>query len=356
MKTAIGHRLSAIGLALVVASCATPPRKMASAPAGKEGCAALESWAEEKAKERPPREGESSALDDSLEAAACWRREQNVARARGALLPGLVAELTEQPRSAGDSRQGGFDDALARKVAAIALSANAAGETATFERAKALLAELRGRELDLDRGDRRAVGKAGEAVSMVDGDCFFCARTDAYGAQDGEHVEQLGRFAGLAYVRRDDGREQFLVATRLIAEGQKAPQKLFAEAMRRRARTIVASSPASLARRAPEPSEESSSDAPLFHLALHGFAFGDVQSAENQAGARDGLHLVVRSDAGDVVVRFPPLLLSRAGRDRRFVAPPDGVDAVVRYEGREGDRPRYRAVILRHEDGVAEGP
>ena len=345
----------AVAVVTLLAACAAPLRTVASLPSGKAGCAALEKWAEEKAEEnsngKPPREGESSALDDSLEASVCWRRRNDFARARGALLPGLIAEASD-----GGAR--GASDAIARKAAAIALSARAAGETETYQRAKALLTARGGGDLDLARGDRRAVGRAGEAVSMIDGECFFCAKAEAYGAQDGEHVEELGRWAGLSYVRRDDGREQFLVATRLLQEGQQPPQKLLAEAMRRRGRPILASTPSLLARRSPEAGEETSAEAPLFHLALHGFAFGDVGRTQREAGARDGLRLVVRG-AGredEVVIRFPPLLLTRAARDRRFVAPPDGVDAVVRYDGREGERPRYRAVILRHEDGVAEGP
>jgi hypothetical protein len=129
--------------------------------------------------------------------------------------------------------------------------------------------------------------------------------------------------------------------------------------MRRRNRRIEPGTAAQLARRKPAPGEESAADAPLFQLALRGFAFGDVQRAEDEAQADSGppgLRLVVHSDAGEVVVRFPLKLLERAGRAQRFVAPPDGVDAVVRYEGKDADKPRYRAVILRHEDGVAEGP
>jgi hypothetical protein len=328
-------------------------RNLATAPKGAAGCEAMQQWAEDKASGKPQREGESSAQDDAIEAASCWRRQKNDARARASLLSGLFAESRGRVF---DARAGGFDDPLARKVAALALSAHAAGEQDTFGRAQALLQQIRGRDLQLEQGDRKAVGGAGEAVSMVDGDCFFCARTEAYGASDGEHVEELGRWAGLAYVRRDDGREQFLVGTRLIGGEQLPPQQLFADAMRRRGRQVVAMSTASLAARTPGPGEDAAADAPLFNVPLRGFAFGDVRRAEEEAGTGDGLHVVLRTDSGELVVRFPPLLLQRAARDKRFVAPPDGVDAVVRYEGKDGDRPRYRAVILRVEDGVAEGP
>ena len=351
--TAGGWRLAACGFALVVASCATPLRNLAS---GKTSCTQLATWAAEKGADRPQRPGESSAQDDAAEAAACYRRQNDLAGARSALLSGLIADARDAARPAA-TKAGGFEDGLARKVAALALSAAAAGDQANFDRAKSALTTLRGRELELERGDKRAVGSAGEAVSMVDGECFFCARPEAYGAQDGEHVEQLGRWAGYSYVRRDDGREQFLVATRLIAEGQRPPAQQFAEAMRRRGRRIEASSPAFLVKRTPGDGEDVAVDAPLFQLTLRGFAFGDVERASKESGElRPGLHLIVHSEAGDLAVRFSPLLLQRAQRDRRFVAPPDGVDAVVRFEGKDGERPRYRAVIMRFEDGIAEGP
>jgi hypothetical protein len=304
----------------------------------------------------PQREGESSAEDDASAAVACYRREKDEPKARAALLSTMTAEAQQRAGAPLTVKTGGFEDGLARRLAAVALSAQARGEQATFESAQRALLQIRGRPLELDRGDRKAVGAVGEAVTMLEGDCFYCSRSDAYGAQNGEHVEQLGRWAGLSYVRRDDGREQFLIGTRLLADGQKPPQELFAEAMRRRARTIEEATAAQLAKRTPGANEIDSIDAPLFHIALRGFAFADVQRAAREGEGEPGLRVPLRSDAGEVVVRFPLRILERAARDRRFVAPPDGVDAVVRYEGKEGDRPRYRAVILRHEDGVAEGP
>ena len=342
---------------LLLTSCAAPLRTLASGPTGKDRCATLARWAEEKQGAAPQRPGESAAEDDASEALACYQREKDDRGARSTLLSSLVAQARARAGAPLTAKSGGFEDGLARRMAALALSAAAHGETDTFARAQEALGGLRGRSLELDRGVRKAVGSSGEAVTMLEGECFYCSRTEAYGAQNGEHVEQLGRWAGLSYVRRDDGREQFLVATRLVAEGHKAPQEVFAEAMRRRGRPIGELTAAQLAKRTPDADEASSVEAPLFHLALRGFAFGDVRRAIDEAGPSDpGLRLVVRSEAGEVVVRFPPKLLERAARDRRFVAPPDGVDAVVRYEGREGQLPRYRAVILRHEDGVAEGP
>ncbi|MBS2025885.1 MAG: hypothetical protein JST92_26075, partial [Deltaproteobacteria bacterium] len=226
------------------------------------------------------------------------------------------------------------------------------GEKDTEARATAALAAIRGRQLELDAGDRTVTGNSSSAVSMIDGACFFCARAEVYGAGDGEHVEQLGRYAGYPYVKREDGREQFLLSTRLLGEGQQAPVQLFADAMRRRGRAIADSTPATLATREPAAGEELSNDAPLFRLTLRGFAVGDVASAG--AGAT-GLSLPIKSDAGEIVVRFPPKILQRCGRDKRFVAPPDGVDVVVRFEAKDGARPVYRVIILRVEDGVAEG-
>jgi len=345
-----------VAIALLLVGCAGGPlRNLGRVPQGKADCAAVARWAEEKSAGGAQREGETSAQDDSLEAAACFRREKDDASARRALLWGLLAQARERVGAPLTVKTGGFEDSLARKLAALAISAHAAGEKDTHARAAEALASIRGRTLDLERGDRKSVGAAGEAVAFIDGDCFFCARSEAYGAADGEHVEQLGRWAGISYVRRDDGREQFLAATKLIPWGQVPPQQLFAEAMRRRGRAIQAATAAALASRAADPSEPSSIEAPLFHLPLRGFSFGDVQRAERENGGA-GLKLLVKSDSGEVVVRFPHLLLVRAARDRRFVCPPDGVDTVVRFEGLDGGKPQYRAVILRHEDGVAEGP
>ena len=342
---------------LCMLSCAAPLRTLASGPTGKDRCATLARWAEEKQADKPQLPGESAAEDDASEALSCYQRERDEKGARATLVSSLVAQARARAGAPLTARTGGFEDGLARKLAAVALSAQARGEAETFARAQQALGGLRGRSLELDRGVRKAVGSSGEAVTMLEGECFYCSRTEAYGAQNGEHVEQLGRWAGLSYVRRDDGREQFLVATRLIAEGEKPPHEVFAEAMRRRGRPIGELTATQLARRTPDEDEAGSVEAPLFHLALRGFAFGDVRRAIEQAGPSDpGLRLRLSSEAGEVIVRFPPKLLERAARDKRFVAPPDGVDAVVRYEGREGQLPRYRAVILRHEDGVAEGP
>lgn len=356
--SSLDARLSPLAIGLVLASaCSLPLRTLTAVPRGADGCATLARWAEEKQGSLPQRAGESGADDDASEALACFRREKNEKGARATLLSSLVAQARQRAAAPVTAKTGGFEDGLARKLAALALSAHAKGELDTFQKAQDTLGTLRGRAIDLDRGVRKAVGSSGEAVTMLETECFYCSRTEAYGAQNGERVEQLGRWAGLSYVRRDDGREQFLVATRLIAEGQRPPQEVFAEAMRRRGRTIEVLTAAQLAKRAPAAGEESSLEAPLFHLALRGFAFGDVRRTIDEAGPSEpGLRLTVPSEAGPVVVRFPPKLLERAARDRRFVAPPDGVDAVVRYEGKEGDSPRYRAVILRHEDGVAEGP
>ena len=346
---------AAAGLALAV-GCAAPTRNFAAAPNNKAGCQQLQGWAAEKMGALPAQSGETQAEEDAREAAACWHRNGDDARGRAALLEWLEQEV--EPRKAAaykfaQPRAGTFDDALSRSLAALALSSHARGERSVEERATKALAKVSPRALELDAGDRNTVGSAGSAVSMIDGDCFFCAKAEVYGAQDREHVEQLGRWAGLPFVRRDDGREQFLLNTRLVEEGQQSPQQLFAEAMRRRGRRISDGSGALLASRAPNAGEELSLDAPLFRMTLRGIAVGDVQ---REAGERGGLLVAVHSDAGDAWVKLPMKLLQRAARDRRFVSPPDGVDVVVRYEGKEQDRPLYRAVILRTEDGAAEGP
>lgn len=334
-------------LALLLAAGCAAPRSVASAGQGKEACAQLMQWAAQKAGDEPPRSGESSALEDSQEAAACFHRNGDEPHARAALLIGLVQAAADRKGDPLTVKTGAFDDSLARSLAALAFSSHAANETEVFEGASKALAAIHGRTLDLDAGDRTATGAAGTAISMIDGACFFCARADVYGAQDREHVELLGSYAGIPYVRRDDGREQFLQATRLLADGEQSPRAQLAEAMRRRGKRIDDATISSLAKRAPEPGEERAPDAPLFRLLLRGFAFGLVEGE---------VKLPLKSDVGDLIIRFPNKLLQRAGRDHRFVAPPDGVDAVVRYEGRDGEAPIYRAVILRHEDGVAEGP
>ena len=332
---------------LALFACAGPARTLTAAGAGKAGCPRLLAWAREKAGPQPARAGESSAAEDAREAAACFHRAGTEPQARDALGFALALEAAARAGEPLTARTGSFDDSLARALAALALSARAAGEEDTFARAQAALQSIHGRALDLTRGDRTAAGSAGEAVSMLDGACFFCAHGDVYGAQDREHVELLGSYAGVPYARRDDGREQFLVSTRLLSDGEESPREKLAEAMRRRGRRIDDATPALLASRAPMPGEDLAPDAPLFRLSLRGFAFGVV------AGE---IRLPLRTDAGELVVRFPGRLLQRAGRDHRFVAPADGVDAVVRYEGRDEGRPVYRTVILRHEDGVAEGP
>jgi hypothetical protein len=323
--------------ACLSSACAGPLRSLASNP----GCAQLASWAQEKAGDKPARPSESSAVEDSQEAAACFHQKGDDKSARAALLIGLTQRAAEAGASAGS-----FDDSLARALAALALSARAAHEPQTFESAQKVLEGMHV-ALDLNDGDRTAAGGAGEAVSMIDGNCFFCAHADVYGAQDREHVELLGGFAGVPYCKRDDGREQFLLSTRLLADGEQSPRQKFADAIRRRARRIDDATPAMLAQRKPGPEEDLSTDAPLFRLTLRGFSYGLVDGE---------VRLPVKSDAGEIIVRFPSKLLQRAGRDHRFVAPADGVDAVVRYEGLDDGRPVYRTVILRHEDGVAEGP
>ncbi len=338
----------------LAAGCAGPARNFAAAPNTKLGCEQLQRWAAEKYAALPAQAGETLAEEDAREGAACWHRNGDDARGRAALVFELEQEVIARGKDA-SGRAGTFDDALARTLAAVALSSHARGdaEKATEERATKALAKVSPRTLELDAGHRNTVGSSGSAVSMIDGDCFFCAKAEVYGAQDREHVEQLGRWAGLPFVRRDDGREQFLLNTRLVEEGQQSPQQLFAEAMRRRGRRISDGTGALLATRSPNAGEELSLDAPLFRLTLRGIAVGDVQSA---AAERGGLFVPVHSDAGDAWVKLPTKLLQRAARDRRFVSPPDGVDVVVRYDGREQDRPLYRAVILRTEDGAAEGP
>lgn len=341
-----------IALLAAAAGCAGPLRTFANAAPGTEGCAQLLQWAREKAGDRAARAGESGADEDAREAAACAHREGNDAQARAALLVALELQVPQRKGAALTAKTGSFDDSLARSLAALALSAGARGEQQTAGRASEALAAVRGRALEVEPGDRTVTGRTGTAVSMIDGDCFFCARHEVYGAADGEHVEQLGRWAGYPYVRREDGREQFLLNTRLLGEGQESPQQRFADAMRRRGRSIADASPAALAQRRAGEGEELSAEAPLFRLTLRGFAVGDVA---REAGGAAGLLLPVRSEAGEIVVRFPQKLLQRCGRDRRFVAPPDGVDVVVRYETKDGERPVYRAIILRVEDGVAEG-
>jgi hypothetical protein len=338
----------------LAAGCAGPARNFAAAPNNKQGCEQLQAWAAEKYAALPAQAGETGAEEDAREAAACWHRNGDDARGRAALLFELEQEVAARGKDT-SARAGTFDDALARTLAAVALSSHARGDAgkATEERATKALAKVSPRTLELDTGHRNTVGSAGSAVSMIDGDCFFCAKAEVYGAQDREHVEQLGRWAGLPFVRRDDGREQFLLNTRLVEEGQQSPQQLFADAMRRRGRRISDGTSALLATRAPSPGEESSLEAPLFRMTLRGIAVGDVQ---REAADRGGLFVPVRSDAGDAWVKLPMKLLQRAARDRRFVSPPDGVDVVVRYEGKEQDRPLYRAIILRTEDGAAEGP
>jgi hypothetical protein len=340
------------GALAFLTACAGPARNFAAAPNTKAGCGQLQAWAAEKYAAAPAQPGETGAEEDAREAAACWHRNGDDVHARAALLFELEQEAAARGKES-TGRAGTFDDALARSLAAVALSARAHGEAQTEQRATAALGRVSPRTLELDAGHRNTVGSAGSAVSMIDGDCFFCAKAEVYGAQDREHVEQLGRWAGLPFVKRDDGREQFLLNTRLVEEGQQSPQQLFADAMRRRGRRIADGSSALLASRAPAPGEEASAEAPLFRLTLHGIASGNVQ---REVEGRGGLFVPVRSDAGEAWVKLPLKLLQRAGRDRRFVSPPDGVDVVVRYEGKEQDRPLYRAIILRTEDGAAEGP
>ncbi len=327
-------------------------RNLAVVRPDKNGCATLQAWAEEKAHDHPARAGESSVEEDGREAALCWHREGDDSRARAALLTALEHEAKGKAGQSISLKTGSFDDSICRALGALALSARAHDQPEVAARAEAALATVHGRSLDLDKGDRTAVGSAGSALTMIDSDCFFCARAEVYGAQDREHVVQLGRYAGVPLVQRDDGREQFLVDTKLIGDGEESPQQLFAEAMRHRNRRISEGSPALLASRTPEPGEEMSADAPLFHVTLRGIAVGDVKK---EAGP-NGLVVSVPSDAGQAYVRFTPKILQRAARDRRFVSPPDGVEAVVRFDGRNGAAPQYRAVILRTEDGVAEGP
>ena len=342
----------ALILVLDLEACAAPARNFAAAAQTKAGCTQLVQWATEKYGARPAEPGETRADEDVREAAACWHRLKDDAQARAAMLIALEQEVAARPATGAPARPGTFDDSLARALAALALSSRGRGEADTEKRAVAALAKVSVRAIETGAGDRNAVGSAGSAVSMIDGECFFCAKAEVYGAQDREHVEQLGRWAGLPFVRRDDGREQFLLNTRLIEEGAQSPQQAFADAMRRRGRRISDATIALLSTRAPAGGEETSIEAPLFRVTLRGIAVGDVQ----REGGERGLLVPLKSEAGDCWVRLPPKLLQRAGRDRRFVSPPDGVDAVVRYEGREQERPLYRAVILRTEDGAAEGP
>ncbi len=333
--------------------CVAESRNLAAVRPDKAGCATLQQWAQDKSFAKPAHAGESSVEEDGREAALCWHREGDDSRARASLLIALEHEAKGRRGAAFTVKTGSFDDSLCRSLAALALFARAAGEADLDARAEAALAAIHGRTLDLDKGDRTAVGNAGSAVTMLDADCFLCARAEVYGAQDREHVEQLGRYAGIPLVRRDDGRAQFLIDTKLLAEGEESPDQLFAEAMRHRGRRISEGSLALLATRKPDDGEELAPDAPLFHVTLHGIAVGDVAKASTPTG----LVVPAPSDAGQAWVRFPPKILQRAGRDRRFVAPPDGVEAVVRYDGRGADgAPMYRAVIIRTEDGVAEGP
>ena len=363
---AFATRCGLFALCACAWACAGPLRTLANAQEGKEGCAQLAQWAQEKAaaagQGESLRDGESTAQQDARDGAACFHREGDDAQARATLLTGLLDQARERelarepdataaPLSA--SKAGSFDDGLSRALAALSLSAHARGEARTAGQAETALLAIHGRALELDAGDRTAANNAGAAVTMIDQDCFFCAHADVYGAQAREHVEQLGRWAGVPYVRRDDGREQFLLATRLLAEGERSPQQLFADAMRRRGRPIEDATPGLLARRDPEPGEAQATSAPLFRLSLRGFAFGEIDSS---APGWRGLPVLLHASQGELVVLFPPLLLRRAARDRRFVAPPDGVDVVVRYDSDESGRHVYRAVILRDESGVAEGP
>ncbi len=334
-------------------ACYMPPRNLAAVRADKAGCASLEQWAQEKSSGLPMRPGESSADDDGREAANCWHREGDDKRARSLLITVLEHQARAHVRAPITTKTGSFDDALCRSLAAVALSARSHGETDIATRAQSALSSIHGRTLDLDQGDRTVSGNAGSALSMVDTNCFFCAQSEVYGGQDREHIELLGRYAGVPFVKRDDGREQFLIDTKLLADGQQSPAQLFTEAMRRRGRRIAEGTPVLLATRKAEEGEELQNDAPLFHLTLHGIAVGDVQ----KEGGANGLLVPLHSDSGDASIRFSPKLLQRAGRDRRFVAPPDGIEAVVRYDGKGNEgTPVYRAVIIRTEDGVAEGP
>ena len=334
------------------AACSAPLRNLANVRPDKNGCATLQGWAEAKNHDAPARAGESTVEEDGREAANCWHREGDDSKARASLLIALEHEAKSKAGQSITVKSGSFDDSICRALGALALSARAHDQQDVAARAEAALATVHGRTLDLDKGDRTAVGSSGSALTMIDTDCFFCARAEVYGAQDREHVEQLGRYAGVPLVKRDDGREQFLVDTKLIADGEESPQQMFAEAMRRRTRRISEGSPALLASRTPDPGEEMSNDAPLFHVTLRGIAVGDVKKESGPTG----LTVPIHSEAGDAFVRFTPKILQRAARDRRFVAPPDGIEAVVRFDGRNGSTPIYRAVILRTEDGVAEGP
>jgi len=368
MKTGFGLRASGFGkshsgrlgpaamasaLLAVLAGCMAPSRNLAAVRPDKAGCAQLQDWAQEKTNAHLPQPGESSAEDDGNAAALCWHREGDDKRARESLLIVYEHQARQRLHAPITVKTGSFDDTLCRSLAALALSATAHGEGEIAARAQKALAQVHGRSLDLDKGDRTAAGNAGTAVTMVDPDCFFCGRADVYGAQDREHIELYGRYAGVAYGKRDDGREQFLLDTRLLADGVESPQQKFAEAMRRRGRRISDGSAGLLASRKADEGEELSNDAPLFHLTLHGIAVGDVQ----KEGGANGLLIPMESEGGNAWVRFPNKLLQRAGRDRRFVAPPDGIEAVVRYDGKNNDGAAiYRAVIIRTEDGVAEGP
>jgi hypothetical protein len=338
---------------LLSSGCSAPLRNLAAVRPDKSGCATLQQWSADKAFAHPKRPGESSAEEDGREAAVCWHREGDDVRARASLISALEQEAKHKQGAAITVKTGSFDDSLCRTLGALALSARAHGEVEIAARAEAALSSVHGRTLDLSKGDRTAVGNAGSAITMIDPDCFFCSRAEVYGAQDREHIEQFGRYAGVTYAKRDDGREQYLVDTKLLADGEESPQQLFAEAMRHRQRRITDASPALLSTRKPDDGEELSADAPLFHLTLRGIAVGDVQK---EAG-NTGLMVPITSENGTAWVRFPPKILQRAGRDRRFVAPPDGIEAVVRYDGRgQSSTPVYRAVIIRTEDGVAEGP
>src|SRR5438046_65763 len=128
-----------LAAALVAAGCAAPARNLGAAPAGAGRCALLARWAAEKQADLPQRSGESSAEDDAAEAIACYRREKDDRSARGTLLSSLIAQAKARQLGPLTARTGGFEDGLARKLAALALSAHAAGEVDTFSRAQGVL-------------------------------------------------------------------------------------------------------------------------------------------------------------------------------------------------------------------------